>query len=85
MSGEGVAVMAVTNLPCEFSKDSSEQFARDLAHLLPSLVDANFEGSLEESGLDDELKRGVILWKGQFTEKYAYMMEYLPEAVTSNP
>ncbi len=83
MTGEGVAVMAVTNLPCEFSKDSSEQFARDLAHLLPSLVDANFEGSLEESGLDDELKRGVILWKGQFTEKYAYMMEYLPEAVPS--
>ncbi len=78
MTGEGVAVMAVTNLPCEFSKDSSEQFAQDLAHVIPSLVAADYQGSLADSGLDDELKRAVIMWKGEFTPTYTYMKEYLP-------
>lgn len=77
MQGEGVAVMAVTNLPCEFSLDSSEQFAKDLGHLLHSLADADYTGTIERSGLDDELKRGTILWKGEFTPKFAYMREYL--------
>ncbi len=78
MTGEGIAVMAVTNLPCEFSKDSSEQFAKDLAHVIPSLAAADYEGSLADSGLDDELKRAVILWKGEFVPEYAYMKEFLP-------
>jgi hypothetical protein len=70
--------MAVTNLPCEFSKDSSEQFATDLGHLLHSLADGDYEGTMDQSGLDDELKRGVIMWQGEFTERFAYMVEYLP-------
>jgi saccharopine dehydrogenase (NAD+, L-lysine-forming) len=78
MQGDGIAVMAVTNLPCEFSKDSSEQFALDLVHVIPSLVAADYEGSFEQSGLDDELKRATILWRGEFTPTYAYMREFLP-------
>lgn len=77
MEGEGIAVMAVTNLPCEFSKDSSEQFSRDLGHLIPSLVSADYRGDLATSGLDDELQRGVILWQGAFTPRFAYMEGYL--------
>lgn len=80
MWGDGVAVMAVTNLPCEFSRDSSEQFSRDLAHVLPSIAGADYGGSLEESGLDDETKRAIILWRGEFTPRYAYMQEYLAVA-----
>jgi alanine dehydrogenase len=77
MTGEGVAVMAVTNLPCEFSKDSSEQFSKDLAHVIPSIATADYQGTLAESDLDDELKRAVIMWQGEFTPAYAYMKEYL--------
>ena len=29
--GKGIAVMAVTNLPCEFSSDASDQFSENLA------------------------------------------------------
>lgn len=82
MRGDGVAVMAVTNLPCEFSRDSSEQFSKDLEHLLLSAVSANYEDTLEASGLDPELIRSVILWKGEFTPQYAYMAEFLPSKVT---
>lgn len=83
MEGEGVAVMAVTNLPCEFSRDSSEQFSQDLSHLLHSAVGADYDGKLEDSGLDPELQRSVILWKGEFTPAYAYMADFLPSKVTA--
>ncbi|MFM2377089.1 MAG: hypothetical protein RLZZ165_2186 [Bacteroidota bacterium] len=81
MAGDGVAVMAVTNLPCEFSLDSSEQFAMDLEPLLHSLVAADFDGSLEGSGLDDALKRGVILWRGNFPRPFEYMRDYISASV----
>lgn len=75
--GDGVAVMAVTNLPCEFSADASSDFSMNIAPLVPNLIATDFNGSFEDSGLRDELSGAVILWKGEFTEKYAYMREYL--------
>ena len=75
--GRGVAVMAVTNLPCEFSADASRQFSDDLAPFLKSIITADYNNSLDESNLPLEIKRAVILWKGKFTKKYIYMKEYL--------
>ncbi len=75
--GEGVAVMAVTNLPCEFSADASRQFSDNLSPFLKAIVKADYNNSLEESNLPDEIKRAVILWKGKFTKKFSYMKEYL--------
>lgn len=77
--GEGIAVMAVTNLPCEFSADASTRFAQELAPLLPFLAEANYEAPTpEDAGLPAELRDATILWQGQFAPKYAYMDEYLP-------
>lgn len=75
--GEGVAVMAITNLPCEFSADASKQFSEDLLPFLKGIAKANYKGSLENSHLPEEIKRGVILWKGEFTPEFKYMSEYL--------
>ncbi len=66
-TGNGIAVMAVTNLPCEFSADASIQFSENLKPYLKKIVDANYRGSLSEAGLPDEIKKAVILWKGNFT------------------
>lgn len=76
--GEGVAVMAVTNLPCEFSADASQDFSDNIKDILKNLLDADFTGTWENSGLCDEFKNAVILWQGEFTPKYTYMKEYLP-------
>jgi len=75
--GKGIAVMAVTNLPCEFSADASTQFSDDLKPFLQKIVKANYKGSLDESNLPEEIKRAVILWKGNFTQKYSYMKKYI--------
>ncbi len=75
--GEGVAVMAITNLPCEFSADASRQFSFDLFPYLKAIAKANYKTSIDGSHLPDEIKRGVILWRGEFTPEFTYMKEYL--------
>ncbi len=75
--GKGIAVMAVTNLPCEFSADASIQFSDDLQPFLQRMIRANYKDSLSESNLPEEIKRAVILWKGNFTSKYSYMKKYI--------
>lgn len=75
--GEGIAVMAVTNLPCEFSADASEEFSNDLEPFLKSIVSANYNKSFEDVDLLPEIKRATIMWKGEFTESYKYMKEYI--------
>lgn len=77
LDGAGVAVMAVTNLPCAFSADASAQFARDMADLLPSISDADYDSTLEASGLPASIQKATILWKGELTVPYKYMQEYL--------
>ncbi|MEM6265673.1 MAG: hypothetical protein AAGI38_24435 [Bacteroidota bacterium] len=78
MEGTGIAVMAVTNLPCEFSADASEQFSQDFAQLLPGLVTANYKAdTVEASGFPPTLRDATILWKGKLTEKYGYMGEFI--------
>lgn len=75
--GEGIAVMAVTNLPCEFSADASIQFGGDLATFYNNIVSADYNKSFAESELAPEIKRAVIMWKGEFTEEFKYMNEYI--------
>ncbi len=75
--GDGVAVMAVTNLPCEFSADASRQFGKDLSVFLDTIISADYKSELEQSGLPAEIKRAVIIWKGNFTDDYLYMKNYI--------
>ncbi|MEM9987608.1 MAG: hypothetical protein AAF804_21155, partial [Bacteroidota bacterium] len=77
--GEGIAVMAVTNLPCEFSADASSRFAGELSVLHAALVDADWQAaSLAESGLPSTLRAATILWRGKLTDAFSYMEEFVP-------
>jgi len=75
--GNGIAVMAVTNLPCEFSADASQEFSNDLEPFLKNIVSADYSKSFEDANLLPEIKRAVIMWQGKFTERYQYMKDYL--------
>ena len=75
--GSGIAIMAVTNLPCEFSSDASTQFSENIFPFIKDIVSANYKDSLQDSNLPDEIKRAVIIWKGRFTKRYSYMKEYI--------
>ena len=76
--GNGIAVMAVTNLPCEFPADASSQFAKELYPFLPAILLANYEHEeMEQAGLPIEIQEATILWKGEFTSRYKYMNEFI--------
>ena len=77
--GDGIAVMAVTNLPCEFSADASEQFGGDLYPFLKNIITANYKRPLSKSKLSPEIKRAVIMWKGRFTKDFSYMQRFVAD------
>jgi alpha-aminoadipic semialdehyde synthase len=78
--GEGIAVMAVGNLPTELPIEASQTFSDALEPFIPQMSEANLEGSLEESGLPPEIARAVILWRGELTSPFTHLEEFLVDA-----
>jgi len=77
VAGRGPVVMAVGNLPCELSRDASESFSRTLATLMPDLLAADLDVPFERLELSPELKRALILHRGELTPDYAYLRRFL--------
>jgi alpha-aminoadipic semialdehyde synthase len=75
--GEGIVLLAVDNLPCELPKDSSSFFSSQLRPFVPGLLSADYDSSLDASGLPPEVKRAVIVYNGQLTRDYEYLKRYL--------
>ena len=75
--GEGVVIMAVDNLPCELPLESSAFFSNTLMKFIPNIIKANFPEKFDECNLPDEVKKGVILYKGKLTEEYRYLKKYI--------
>jgi alpha-aminoadipic semialdehyde synthase len=77
--GNGPAIMAVDNLPCEVARDASDAFSKALSVFMPYFADFDSECDFEELKLPEPVKKAVILWKGQFTENFRFMREFIKE------
>jgi len=75
--GTGPVIMAVENLPAEVPKEATEYFGDKLDDFVPFLANANFDGDLPDLKLPKPLMNGLILFKGEFTERFAYMEKYI--------
>jgi len=75
--GDGIVVLAVDNLPCEFAYDASIFFSNTLKKFVPNILSANFTAPIDESGLDPEIQNAVIVYNGRLTKKYQYLNQYL--------
>ena len=78
--GDGIVLLAVDNLPCELPRDASTFFSGQLKPLIPALLAADYAGSLDASGLPDEIKRAVIVFNGTLTPDYEYLAAHLKAA-----
>lgn len=78
-NGNGPAVLAVDILPTELPFEASEEFAKALASILPSLATADFEAPLAQLEVPPEIARAIIVHRGKLTPDYAYLAEYLEE------
>lgn len=76
-NGEGVAVIAVDNLPCELPRESSKAFSDTLIQFIPPIVEADFSVDFQDLSLPPEIKKAVILHHGNFTPEYQYINKYL--------
>ena len=75
--GEGLAVMAVDNLPCELAEEASKSFSKILVDFIPDLINADYNVSIKALKLPNALRKGMILYKGMLTSEYNYLEKYL--------
>ena len=76
---KGITVMAVDNLPCEFSKEASVDFSTVLKDFVGDIVKADFQQDFEQLMLPFPIKEALILHNGELTPEYTYMKEFLKE------
>ena len=75
--GEGLAIMAVDNLPCELAEEASKSFSKILVDFIPDLINADYNVSIKVLKLPNALRKGMILYKGMLTSEYNYLEKYL--------
>ncbi len=75
--GRGLMVMSIDNLPAEIPLESSVYFSGALKKHIPAIARANFQASYDGCELPEEIRRAVILYRGEFTPAYTYMQDYL--------
>lgn len=75
--GTGPVIMAVDNLPCELSRESSEFFGETLMPFIPQLARADLDVSFDKIDLPGELSRAIILHKGKLMPKFEHLSKYL--------
>lgn len=73
----GITVMAIDNLPCEFPKESSEFFSNVLKDFTPDIVGADFSQPFDDLALPYPIKKALILQNGQLTRDYTYMAQFI--------
>lgn len=73
----GVTVMAVDNLPCEFSRASSRAFSSVLKEYVDNIVSTDFKTGFENLALSSPMRKALVLHNGEFPPDYKYMKEFL--------
>lgn len=79
VESDGVAVLAVDNLPCELAAESSKFFGDILIKFIPDMLKVDRRKPLDEAGFPPEIKRAVIVYNGELTPDFKYLEEYLDE------
>lgn len=75
--GNGPVILAVDNLPAEFARESSEFFSMKLKDYVPLVAAVDFNAPWSTIQLPNELKRCIILHKGEFTADFEYMRQFI--------
>lgn len=75
VEGEGIAILAVDNLPCELPRESSINFSKTLIPFIPMIAKANYSKPFSELNLPPIIKNAVIVHQGELTPNYKYIEE----------
>jgi len=75
--GDGIAIMAVDNLPSELPKDASIYFSSVLKSLLPDIINVDFSQKFNKLGFSTTQKKAIITHQGSLTRDYIFLSKYL--------
>ncbi len=75
--GEGIVDITIDNLPTELPRDSSVEFSDAFSPFVPSIVKLDDTVPFDECKLPPEIKRAVILYKGELTPDYKYIEKFI--------
>ena len=76
-TGDGPLIMAVDNLPCQLAAESSEHFGDTLVRWVPQLDRCDWSAPLDELELPPELRRAIVVHRGELTPDYRYLSDFL--------
>jgi alpha-aminoadipic semialdehyde synthase len=76
-TGDGPLVLAVDILPTELPVEASQEFAKALAPILPTLARTDFDRSFDELDAPPEIRRAIIVHRGRLTPDFRYLEEHL--------
>jgi alpha-aminoadipic semialdehyde synthase len=76
--GPGPLVMAVDNLPCELSREASEEFGAALGPYVKAIAEAQAPDGLDLGALPEEVRRGVVVHRGRLTDEHRHLERLLP-------
>ncbi|NQT65202.1 MAG: hypothetical protein HQ554_03375 [FCB group bacterium] len=75
--GEGFAVMAVDNLPCEFPKEASDTFSKSLMPFMEQMLLNDYSKSIADSSLPNEIKSACITHQGKLKKDFQYLEAFI--------
>lgn len=75
--GRGLVIMAVDILPSELPRESSIYFSQVLKAYIPAIAQTDFSAPFDQLALPAEIKRALILHRGQLTPDYQYLEQFL--------
>lgn len=75
--GKGMLVMAVDILPSELPRESSIAFGDMLYKYISPIVKADYSKDFNSLNLPGDIKRAVIVHKGELTPDFQYLKKYI--------
>jgi saccharopine dehydrogenase (NAD+, L-lysine-forming) len=76
LSYKGIAVMAIDNLPCEFPKESSLEFAKQVREFIYQIAAHGINDITNHHGISNVIRNAVITQNGKLTSRFKYLNKY---------
>lgn len=73
--GHGPLIMAVEILPTEIPRESSQAFSDALVDMMPGLAASDMSADFASWNPPAPLKKATIVYKGELTERFAYIAD----------
>lgn len=73
LSQVGIAVMSIDNLPCEFPKESSMEFAEQIREYVYQIADHGITDVTKHHALSNVIRNAVVTQNGKLTRRFKYL------------